>query len=276
MRPTPGSSTRKAIASSRSASASQSRVGSSGLAGAGSSRSTCWIRGAFDRRQAAGPDRLLDLLDRRVADLDPGRQRRAQALVGDVAIAVVGVLGEDRPHQLGDRMAVRMVDRPAVELAQPVADREHARTAAAASTRLPSSSRRSALTGARIFSAGDGDDRPGGWSTSTACAPSTAGSTARARRRSSSTAIRPTPRTGSPSSSGSRARRVALDLPGLGPHRAPRPDASTTRCTGLARFFDRFLDGLEIDELLARRPRLGRRRADRAPSAARRGCGAWS
>ena len=45
MRPTPGSPTRKAIASSRSASASQSSVGSPSASG--SSRSTCWIRGAF-------------------------------------------------------------------------------------------------------------------------------------------------------------------------------------------------------------------------------------
>ena len=89
-----------------------------------------------------------------VADLDPGRQRLAQALVGDVAIAVVGVLGEDRPHQLGDRVAVRVVDRAPVELAQPVADRAHPlRAAGAASRRLRLARPACAPSGARIFSA---------------------------------------------------------------------------------------------------------------------------
>ena len=75
--------------------------------------------------EPARADRLLDLVERRVADLLPGREALAQAGVGDVAVAVVGVLGEHGLDQLGDRMAVRLVDRAPVELAQPVADRPH-------------------------------------------------------------------------------------------------------------------------------------------------------
>ena len=75
--------------------------------------------------EPAGADRLLDLPDRRVADLLPGREALAQRGEGAVAVAVVGVLGEDGLDQLGDRVAVGMVDRPPVELAQAVADRPH-------------------------------------------------------------------------------------------------------------------------------------------------------
>ena len=123
----PGSSTRKAIASSRSASASQSSVGSS--VGVGSSRSTCWIRGALLGARPPGRIASSTALHRSVANLDPGRQRRAQPRVGDVSVAVVGVLGEDRAHELCDRSTVRMVDRTAVELAEAIANREHARSA---------------------------------------------------------------------------------------------------------------------------------------------------
>jgi hypothetical protein len=69
------------------------------------------------RRQAAWADCLLDHLDIRVAHVDPCGQRRTQALVGDVAIAVGGVLGEDRANQLGDRVPVRVVHGPPVDLA---------------------------------------------------------------------------------------------------------------------------------------------------------------
>ena len=120
LRPTPGSESRNSSDSSRGAVSVQSRSGWS------PSRSRiAWIRGAFCLREAAGADRLLDLVDRRVADLLPGREALAQRGEGAVAVAVVGVLGEDGLDQLGDRVAVRLVDRLPVHLPQPVADRPH-------------------------------------------------------------------------------------------------------------------------------------------------------
>src|SRR5215208_4860408 len=74
--------------------------------------------------QTAGLDRRLDLLRRRVADLVPGREPLAQPVVGDVSVAVVGVLGEHRADELGDRVSVRLVDGSPIELAEPVADRQ--------------------------------------------------------------------------------------------------------------------------------------------------------
>ena len=65
----------------------------------------------------------------------PAREALAQPRVGDVAVAVVGVLGEDRQHQLVERSAVRHVAGMPVEAAQPVADRAHAAPVAAASRR---------------------------------------------------------------------------------------------------------------------------------------------
>ena len=62
--------------------------------------------------QAAGLDRGLDLLQRRVAHLLPGGEARAQAQVGDVAVAVVGRLREDGQDQLLEPLAVRRA-RPA-------------------------------------------------------------------------------------------------------------------------------------------------------------------
>ena len=60
---------------------------------------------------------------RRVADRLPGREALAQTRVGDVAVAVVGALGEDGEDELVERRAVGLLARDAVELAQPVADR---------------------------------------------------------------------------------------------------------------------------------------------------------
>ena len=67
--------------------------------------------GRLHLRDAAGADRLLDLLERRVAHLLPARHPCAQAQVGDVAVAVVGRLREHRQDQLGDRVAVRSHQR---------------------------------------------------------------------------------------------------------------------------------------------------------------------
>ena len=77
-------------------------------------------------RDAAGADRLLDLLDRRVAHRLPGLEALAQAQVGDVAVAVVRRLRQDGADQLGDRMAVRGHARDAVELGEPGPDATHA------------------------------------------------------------------------------------------------------------------------------------------------------
>src|SRR5262249_61951128 len=67
--------------------------------------------------QAPGLDRRLDLLGRRVPDLLPGREPLPQPGVGDVAVAVVRVLGENRPDELRDRVAVRPDDGSPRELA---------------------------------------------------------------------------------------------------------------------------------------------------------------
>ena len=77
----------------------------------------------LDLRDAAWPDRLLDLVDRRVAHVLPRREALAQRQIGDVAVAVVGRLREDGEDQLGDRMSVRLGQRDAVDEPQPVADR---------------------------------------------------------------------------------------------------------------------------------------------------------
>ena len=57
-------------------------------------------------REPAGADRLDDLLERRVAHGRPRVEAVAQTVVGDVAVAVVGVLREDGQHELVDRRAV--------------------------------------------------------------------------------------------------------------------------------------------------------------------------
>src|SRR5215218_775733 len=82
--------------------------------------------GRLRRAETAGLDRGLDLLGRCVADLLPGPESIAQAGVRDVAVVVVGVLREHTADQLGDRVPVRLVDRPAVELAEAIPDRQHA------------------------------------------------------------------------------------------------------------------------------------------------------
>ena len=80
----------------------------------------------LDLRDAARPDRLLDLLDRRVAHRLPRREALAQAQVGDVTVAVVGRLAEDGQHELRDGVAVGRGARHAVDLGQAGADRADA------------------------------------------------------------------------------------------------------------------------------------------------------
>ena len=74
-------------------------------------------------RQAAGPDGFRDLGQRGLADLGPGGQALAQAGVGNVAIAVVGVLGEHGEHQLVDGGAVGLRHGPPVLDAKALEDR---------------------------------------------------------------------------------------------------------------------------------------------------------
>ncbi len=76
----------------------------------------------LDLRDAAGPDRQLDLGVRRVADLGPAAEALAQAEEGHVAVAVVGRLREDGEDQLVEALTVRRGVRAAVELTETVAD----------------------------------------------------------------------------------------------------------------------------------------------------------
>ena len=68
------------------------------------------IRARLDLRDPAGPDRLLDLVDRRVAHGLPAIEALAQAQEGDVAVAVVRRLLQHGQDQLADRVAVRRHD----------------------------------------------------------------------------------------------------------------------------------------------------------------------
>ena len=78
------------------------------------------------RGKAAAPDRLLQLVRGRVPHLGPRVEARPEAGVGDVAVRVRRVLGEDRQDELVDRVLVRLVDGRAVHLAQAIADRDDA------------------------------------------------------------------------------------------------------------------------------------------------------
>src|SRR5215208_1216735 len=76
--------------------------------------------------QAPGANRLLHLLRGRVAHSRPIRKPLAQPAVGDVAVAVVGVLREHREHQLVDGRAVGFELGLAVRRPQAFHDRPHA------------------------------------------------------------------------------------------------------------------------------------------------------
>src|SRR5919109_45377 len=125
------------------------------------------------RREPAGPDRVLDLRHRRVADRRPRREALTQSPPGHVAVAVVRVLGEHCEDQLVDRRAVRAQHRTAVLPAESVADR--AQPAAVGHARGwyepgPWRSRRSTVSwpGSKSTGSGPGRRRP---SISTASPP---------------------------------------------------------------------------------------------------------
>ena len=70
------------------------------------------------RRKPAGPDRVLDLGRGRVDHLVPAPEALEQAVEGVPGVVIRGVLGEQRQHQLGDRVVVRpRIDAP-VRLAE--------------------------------------------------------------------------------------------------------------------------------------------------------------
>ena len=121
MRPTPGSDGQVVDRDLPRGASRASRGRARGRARA----STSWIRGAFVL--ASPPGRIASITSSvgasRISCQPPSESRRPA--VGDVAVAVVRVLGEDRQHELVDRVAVRLVALRSVELAEPVADRPH-------------------------------------------------------------------------------------------------------------------------------------------------------
>ena len=84
-----------------------------------------WIRSdsTFESPPGRSP---LHLFQRRVPYRIPRRQARAQAPIGDVAVAVVGALREHSQHQLGQPIAMHSHARDPVHRAQPVTHRTHA------------------------------------------------------------------------------------------------------------------------------------------------------
>jgi hypothetical protein len=76
--------------------------------------------------QSAGLDGVLDILAGGVAHRRPGAEALAQAQERDVAVAVVGRLGQDGEDQLVEAVAVRRRDRAPVDEPQPVAQRQDA------------------------------------------------------------------------------------------------------------------------------------------------------
>ena len=175
--------------------------------------------------EAAGADRLLDLVDRRVADLLPGREALAQRGEGAVAVAVVGVLGEDGLDQLGDRVPVRLVDRPA----------RTSRAAGRGSPAPAASCGRFQSTARTLFAPsyarGDGGDRGGG-----ADGRRRQGLLPAGRRGGDADRLlprQPDPRRGLAAVHGARrARRSRSTCRAGGARTGPTRVASTTRCTG--------------------------------------------
>ena len=88
-----------------------------------------WMRGAFCGPEAAGADRLLDLGERRVAHCLPGRESFSQRGEGAIAVAIVGVLGEDGLDQLMTGCPMRLIQRAPVHLPQSIPNRPHPRLA---------------------------------------------------------------------------------------------------------------------------------------------------
>jgi len=81
--------------------------------------------GSFLVGQAGRPDGVDDQSGIGVTDLGPGGQSRPQALEGQIPVPVVGVLAQDRLHQLRDRIAMLGRLRLAVGLCQAAADLGH-------------------------------------------------------------------------------------------------------------------------------------------------------
>ena len=233
LRPTPGSASRNSSDSSRGAVSVQSRSG-----GSPSCSRIAWIRGAFCLPRPPGPDRLLDLVDRRVADLLPGGEALAQGGEGAVAVAVVGVLGEHGLDQLGDRVPVRLVDRLPVHLAQPVADRPHP----ALGRSLPGSSARTLIRHmVRAVAAAieEGELR------STGCGSSTGGSPGEGTpvvychgNPTHGEDWLPFMERGGPA--------IAIDMPGWGRSDRPDPADFDYSMYGLSAFLEKCLDELGV------------------------------
>ena len=266
--------------------------------------STCWIRGVFDGASPPGRSASSSSSGGASRTCLPGGEALAHAAVGDVAVAVVGVLGEDRPHQLGDRVAVRLVHRAPVHLAQPVADRQHppargplpggvplrdpaqlARPGRCAGRARPapaparSGSAIACLLGqrhaARILSAARGRRRPRSHRDRQR--------RRRRRRRSSSGGC---PGEGPPAvlvhgvpthseewlpflERHARARRSPSTCPGFGRSERPAPERFDYSMHGLRRASSSASSSaLGIDEHSLVRPRLGRGRPDRGPARA--------
>ena len=254
LRPTPGSESRNSSDSSRGAVSVQSRSGCSP-----SCSRIAWIRGAFCLPRPPGRIASSTSLDRRVAHLLPGREALAQGGEGAVAVAVVGVLGEHRLDQLGDRVPVRLVDRLPVHLPQPVADRPHPPLVGS----LPAP--RPGPYAPAIWLARGGRSKRASCG-STGCASSTGGCRARGRRPSTATATPPTARTGC--RSWSAAARRSRSTCRAGGARTARPGALRlldVRALGLPRALPRRARGRPAQ---AGRPRLGLPGADRRPAAA--------
>ena len=198
------------------------------------------------RREAAGPDRLLDLLDRRVAHLVPALEALAQARVGDVAVAVVGVLGEDGEDELVDR--ARGGGAGSAGRTRPGAGRG---SPGAGAGRLASSfGSRAARLGCPA----------GGGRRSTAAEVD-------GRRRSAGSSAGDAPILylhGVPDSGETwrpfleRTGGIAPDLPGFG--RSAKGGDFDYSIEGYDRFLDAFVDALGLDRFSARDARLGRGR----------------
>ena len=221
LRPTPGSASRNSSDSSRGAVSVQSRSG--------------WLAEPLEDRldprrlllgQAAGPDRLLELVDRRVAHLLPGREALAQARRRTRSRLRSLVCWESTV------LTSSAIGCPCGSLTGcPYISRSRSRIA-----RTRRLSGRFQLTAGTLCSAAICSVRwrarsKSGACRSTGCGSSTGGCRGRGRRPSTATATRPTARTGSRSWSGAGPRSRSTCRAG-GARTGPTRPASTTRCTG--------------------------------------------
>jgi len=93
--------------------------------------------GRLDLRDPAGADRELDVGVGRVADGLPAAEAVPQGHESDVAVAVVGRLRQDGEDQLVQAVSVGRRKRPAVHLAETVADATDAGRGPAVDRRYP-------------------------------------------------------------------------------------------------------------------------------------------